>query len=125
TAAALGADAIVVSNHGGRQLDGAPSSISMLPMVADAVGSDIEVLFDGGIRTGSDILCALALCARVCMIGRAYIHGLGAGGQAGVAKAIEILVKELDVAMALTGTNRVGDIGRDVIVGMEAKPARK
>jgi L-lactate dehydrogenase (cytochrome) len=126
TAAALGADAIVVSNHGGRQLDGAPSSISMLPKVADAVGSDIEVLFDGGIRTGADILRALALGARACMIGRAYIHGLGAGGQAGVAKAIDILTKELDVAMALTGTNRIGDIGRDVIVGMEAKkPARK
>ena len=127
TAAALGADAIVVSNHGGRQLDGAPSSISMLPKVADAVGSDIEVLFDGGIRTGADILRALALGARACMIGRAYIHGLGAAGEAGVAKAIDILVKELDVAMALTGTNRVGDIGRDVIVGMETKkkPARK
>ena len=80
TAAALGADAIVVSNHGGRQLDGAPSSISMLPKVADAVGSDIEVLFDGGIRTGADIMRALALGARACMIGRAYIYGLGAGG---------------------------------------------
>src|SRR6185312_12896530 len=111
-AAKLGADAIVVSNHGGRQLDGAPSSISMLPAVVDAVGSEIEVLFDGGIRTGADMLRALALGARACMIGRAYIHGLGAGGQAGVAKAIDILTKELDVAMALTGSNRVGDIGR-------------
>jgi L-lactate dehydrogenase (cytochrome) len=121
TAVSLGADAIVVSNHGGRQLDGAPSSISMLPRVADAVGSEIEVLFDGGIRTGADIMRALALGARACLIGRAYIYGLGAGGQAGVAKAIDILKKELDVAMALTGTNRVSDIGREVIVGMEAK----
>ena len=127
TAVALGADAIVVSNHGGRQLDGAASSISMLPKVADAVGGDIEVLFDGGIRTGSDIMRALALGARACMIGRAYIHGLGAGGQAGVAKAIDILTKELDVAMALTGTNRIAEIDRDVIVGMQAKkkPAAK
>ena len=103
----LGADAIVVSNHGGRQLDGAPSSISALPAVADAVGYDTEVLFDGGIRTGADILRALALGARACLIGRAYIYGLGAGGKAGVAKAIDILKKELSVAMALTGTTRV------------------
>ena len=95
----------MVSNHGGRQLDGAPSSISALPSVADAVGSDIEVLFDGGIRTGADIMRALALGARACLIGRAYVYGLGAGGKAGVAKAIDILEKELDVTMALTGTN--------------------
>jgi L-lactate dehydrogenase (cytochrome) len=116
TAVKLGADAIVVSNHGGRQLDGAPSSISALPIVADAVGSDTEVLFDGGIRTGADIMRALALGARACMIGRAYIYGLGAGGQAGVAKAIDILEKELSVTMALTGTNRIADIGRHVLV---------
>ena len=83
TAVKLGADAIVVSNHGGRQLDGAPSSISALPAIADAVGNDIEVLFDGGIRTGADMLRALALGARACLIGRAYIYGLGAGGKAG------------------------------------------
>jgi L-lactate dehydrogenase (cytochrome) len=117
TAAKLGADAIVVSNHGGRQLDGAPSSISALPKVVDAVGGDLEVLFDGGIRTGADVLRALALGARACMIGRAYIYGLGALGKAGVAKAIDILEKELDVAMALTGTNRVAEIGRHVIAG--------
>ena len=81
TAVKLGADAIVVSNHGGRQLDGAPSSISALPKVADAVGGETEVLFDGGIRTGADIVRALALGARACMIGRAYIYGLGAGGR--------------------------------------------
>jgi len=126
TAAKLGADAIVVSNHGGRQLDGAPSSISALPAIAQAVGSDTEVLFDGGIRTGSDMLRALALGARACLIGRAYIYGLGAGGKAGVAKAIDILKKELSVAMALTGTTRVSEIGHQVLVGGEGrkKPAR-
>ena len=121
TAVKLGADAIVVSNHGGRQLDGAPSSISALPAIAQAVGSDTEVLFDGGIRTGSDMLRALGLGARACLIGRAYIYGLGAGGKAGVAKAIDILKKELSVAMALTGTTRVSDIGPQVLVGGEAK----
>ena len=117
TAVKLGADGIVVSNHGGRQLDGAPSSISALPKVADAVGNDTEVLFDGGIRTGADIMRALALGARACMIGRAYVYGLGAGGQAGVAKAIDILEKELSVTMALTGTNRIADIDGHVLVG--------
>jgi L-lactate dehydrogenase (cytochrome) len=126
TAVKLGADAIVVSNHGGRQLDGAPSSISALPAVAQAVGSDTEVLFDGGIRTGADMMRALALGARACLIGRAYIYGLGAGGKAGVAKAIDILQKELSVVMALTGTTRVSDIGPQVLVGGKAKkPARK
>ena len=124
TAVKLGADAIVVSNHGGRQLDGAPSSISALPPIAQAVGSDTEVLFDGGIRTGSDMLRALALGAHACLIGRAYIYGLGAGGKAGVAKAIDILKKELSVAMALTGTTRVSDIGPQVLVGNETKRAR-
>jgi len=121
TAVKLGADAIVVSNHGGRQLDGAPSSISALPGVADAVGSDTEVLFDGGIRTGADAMRALALGARACLIGRAYIYGLGAGGQAGVAKAIDILEKELSVTMALTGTNKISDIGGHVLVDGKAK----
>jgi L-lactate dehydrogenase (cytochrome) len=124
TAVKLGADAIVVSNHGGRQLDGAPSSISALPPIAQAVGSDTEVLFDGGIRTGSDMLRALALGARACLIGRAYIYGLGAGGKAGVAKAIDILKKELSVAMALTGTTRISDIGPQVLVGNETKRKR-
>jgi L-lactate dehydrogenase (cytochrome) len=126
TAVKLGADAIVVSNHGGRQLDGAPSSISALPAVAQAVGSDTEVLFDGGIRTGADMMRALALGARACLIGRAYIYGLGAGGRAGVSKAIDILKNELSVTMALTGTNRVADIGPQVLVGGKAKrSARK
>jgi L-lactate dehydrogenase (cytochrome) len=115
TAAKTGASALVVSNHGGRQLDGAPSSISALPKIVEAVGSQIEVMFDGGIRTGQDVLRALALGARSCMIGRSYIYGLGAGGEDGVAKAIEFLAKELDVTMALTGTKNVRGIDRTVI----------
>jgi L-lactate dehydrogenase (cytochrome) len=111
-----GAEAIVVSNHGGRQLDGAASSISMLPKIADAVGSEIEVLFDGGIRSGQDLMRALALGARACLIGRSYIYGLGAAGQAGVAKAIDIIAKELNVTMALTGVSSVKEIDRRVLV---------
>jgi L-lactate dehydrogenase (cytochrome) len=114
-AAKTGAAAIVVSNHGGRQLDGAPSSIAMLPPIADALGSQIEIMFDGGIRSGQDLMRAIALGARSCMSGRAYIYGLGAGGQAGVARAIEIMRNELDVSMALTGVTSIGDIDRGVI----------
>jgi L-lactate dehydrogenase (cytochrome) len=112
----LGASALVVSNHGGRQLDGAPSSISMLAAIADAVGSDIEVMFDGGIRSGQDVMRALALGARSCLVGRPYIYGLGAGGEAGVAKAIDILRSELDVTMALTGVTRIDEIGPQNLV---------
>lgn len=114
-AAKTGAAAIVVSNHGGRQLDGAASSISMLPSIADAVGAEVEVLFDGGIRSGQDLLRALALGARAAMCGRAYIYGLGAGGEAGVARAIEIIKNELDTSMALTGVNAVAEIDRHVV----------
>ena len=114
-AAKTGANAIVVSNHGGRQLDGAPSSISALPRIAEAVGNDVEVMFDGGIRSGQDLMRALALGARSCLIGRAYIFGLGAGGQDGVARAIEIIRSELAVTMALCGVNRLSDIDRRVI----------
>lgn len=119
-AARTGVSGIVVSNHGGRQLDGAPSSISALPGIADAVGSQLEILFDGGIRSGQDVLRALALGAHACMIGRAYIYGLGAGGEAGVAKAIEIIRNELDVSMALTGTTRVADAGPQILLRPEA-----
>jgi L-lactate dehydrogenase (cytochrome) len=115
TAAKTGAAALVVSNHGGRQLDGAPSSISALPKIVEAVGSDIEVMFDGGIRSGQDLLRALALGARSCMIGRSYIYGLGAYGEAGVAKAIELMAKELEVTMALCGVRSVRDIDHRVI----------
>lgn len=111
-----GAHALVVSNHGGRQLDGASSSISILPKVVDAVGSQIEVMFDGGIRSGQDVMRALALGAKSCMIGRSYIYGLGAGGQAGVAKALEIIQTELSVTMGLCGCNRIEDIGPQNIV---------
>jgi L-lactate dehydrogenase (cytochrome) len=115
-AAKSGAAAIVVSNHGGRQLDGGASSISLLPKIADAVGSSIEILFDGGIRSGQDVMRALALGAKSCLIGRAYVYGLGAGGQAGVARAIEIIADELNVTMALTGVNRINDIDRRILV---------
>jgi L-lactate dehydrogenase (cytochrome) len=114
-AAKTGASALVVSNHGGRQLDGAPSTISALPRIADAVGAEIEVMFDGGIRSGQDVLRALALGARSCLIGRAYIYGLGAGGGPGVTKAIEVIRDELDVSMALCGVNSVREIDRRVL----------
>jgi L-lactate dehydrogenase (cytochrome) len=117
-AAKTGAAALVVSNHGGRQLDGAPSSITALPKIADAVGSDIEVLFDGGVRSGQDVFRALAFGARACLSGRAYIYGLGAAGEAGVARAIEIIKTELDVTMALTGCKNVGEIDRQKIAAM-------
>jgi L-lactate dehydrogenase (cytochrome) len=104
-----------VSNHGGRQLDGAPSSISMLPRIVDAVGNELEILFDGGVRSGQDVLRALALGAKGCLIGRAFLYGLGAGGEAGVATALEVIRKELDVSMALTGVSRVKDIDRRVL----------
>ncbi|WP_444454648.1 alpha-hydroxy acid oxidase [Rhodobacter capsulatus] len=112
-AADFGADAIIVSNHGGRQLDGALSSIRMLPEIVAAVGDKTEVWLDSGIRSGQDILKALALGATGTMIGRAYVHGLGAMGEAGVTKALEVMRKELDISMALCGEKRVQDLGRD------------
>jgi L-lactate dehydrogenase (cytochrome) len=114
-AAKTGAQAIVVSNHGGRQLDGAPSSIEVLPEIADAVGSQMEIMFDGGIRTGMDIMRALALGAKSCMIGRAYAYGLGAAGEAGVAKAIDLLAKELTTTMGLCGVNKISEIDDRVL----------
>lgn len=107
-----GADAIVVSNHGGRQLDGAPSTIRALPGIVDAVGDRTEVLFDGGVRSGQDVLKAIALGAHGAMIGKAFMYGLGALGEAGVTRALELIRNELDVSMALTGTRDVKDIGR-------------
>jgi L-lactate dehydrogenase (cytochrome) len=117
-AAKTGAAALVVSNHGGRQLDGAPSSIAMLPPIVDALGSELEIMFDGGIRSGQDLMRALALGARACLSGRAYIYGLGAGGEAGVARAIEIIRNELEVSMALTGVTSIADIDRRVIAAV-------
>jgi L-lactate dehydrogenase (cytochrome) len=110
-----GADGIVVSNHGGRQLDGAPSSISALPKIVDAVGDKTEVLFDGGVRTGQDLMRALALGAKGAMIGRAFVYGLGADGQRGVRTAIECIRKELDMTMALAGVNKISEIDRRVL----------
>ena len=111
-AADFGADAIVVSNHGGRQLDGALSSIRMLPRIVRAVGDKTEVFLDSGIRSGQDVLKALALGAKGTMIGRAYIHGLGAMGEAGVTAALEVIRKELDITMALCGEKSVANLGR-------------
>jgi L-lactate dehydrogenase (cytochrome) len=110
-----GADAIVVSNHGGRQLDGAPSSISALPAVVEAVGHRTEVLFDSGVRSGQDVLKALALGARGTFIGKAFLYGLGALGQEGVRLALELIRRELDVSMALTGISDVGAVGRGAL----------
>lgn len=110
-AADIGADAIVVSNHGGRQLDGAVSSIRMLPSIVEAVGKDVEIHLDSGIRSGQDVLKALALGAKSTYIGRAYTYGLGAMGQAGVTKALEVIHKELDVTMALCGETDVKNLG--------------
>jgi L-lactate dehydrogenase (cytochrome) len=114
-AAKSGAQALVVSNHGGRQLDGAPSSIEALPEIVDSVGSQIEIMFDGGIRSGQDVMRALALGAKSCMIGRAFAYGLGAAGEAGVAKAIDILRNELSTTMGLCGVNTIAEIGEHVL----------
>ncbi|WP_309663908.1 alpha-hydroxy acid oxidase [Tabrizicola sp.] len=111
-AADAGADAIIVSNHGGRQLDGALSSIRALPSIVRAVGDRVEVHMDGGIRTGQDVLKAVAMGAKSTYIGRSFIYGLGAMGQAGVTKALEIIQKELDITMALCGERNIKDLGR-------------
>ena len=115
-AAQHGADAIVVSNHGGRQLDGAPSSIRALPAIVDAVGSQTEVWMDGGIRSGQDVLKAWALGARGTMIGRSMVYGLGAYGEAGVTKALQMIHKELDVTMAFCGHTSLQAVDRSILV---------
>ena len=115
-AVASGADAIVVSNHGGRQLDGAPSSISALPEIAQAVGDKIEVWMDGGIRSGQDVLKAWALGAKGTMIGRAFVYGLGAMGEAGVTKALEIIHKELDITMAFCGHTNIQTVDKGILI---------
>jgi L-lactate dehydrogenase (cytochrome) len=114
-AANEGVDAIVVSNHGGRQLDGAPATIDVLPRIAAAVADRVELLFDGGITSGQSILKALALGARACLIGKAFLYGLGALGEAGVTAAIEILRKELDISMAMTGRRDVQFISPSIL----------
>ena len=115
-AANTGADALIVSNHGGRQLDGAPSSISALPAIADAVGKDIEVWMDGGIRSGQDVLKARALGARGTMIGRSFLYGLGAYGEAGVTRALQIIHKELDLTMAFCGHTQIDTVDKGILL---------
>ncbi|WP_420566714.1 alpha-hydroxy acid oxidase [Thalassovita sp.] len=112
----VGADAIVVSNHGGRQLDGAISSIKALPSILDAVGDQVEVHLDSGIRSGQDILKAVAMGAKGTYIGRSFIYGLGAMGQAGVTKALEVLHKEFDTSMALCGRRNVAELDRSILM---------
>jgi L-lactate dehydrogenase (cytochrome) len=114
-AAASGADALIVSNHGGRQLDGAPSSIQALPPIVEAVGSRIEVWMDGGIRSGQDVLKAIALGARGTLIGRPFLYGLGALGEAGVTRCLEIIRNELDLTMAFCGRTDIRDVDRSIL----------
>ncbi|TWD51140.1 L-lactate dehydrogenase (cytochrome) [Agrobacterium vitis] len=111
-----GADAIIVSNHGGRQLDGAASSISMLPRIVAAVGDKIEVHMDGGIRSGQDVLKAVAMGAKGTYIGRPFLYGLGAGGREGVTRALEIIAKEMDVTMALCGKRLLSDVDESILL---------
>ena len=110
-----GAQGLLVSNHGGRQLDGVRSSISALPSIADAVGGDLEIYLDGGVRSGLDVLKACALGAKACFVGRAWAYALGAGGQAAIARMLETLQAELEVAMVLTGCRSIRDAGRDLL----------
>lgn len=114
-AAERGADAIVVSNHGGRQLDSAPSTISMLPRIVEAVAGRVEVLLDGGIRSGQDVLKAMALGAHACLIGRAWVYGMAARGEPGIDDILRIIRRELDIAMALTGTTSLAQINRETL----------
>jgi L-lactate dehydrogenase (cytochrome) len=115
-AAQSGADALIVSNHGGRQLDGAPSSIAALPAIVDAVGDKIEVHIDGGIRSGQDVIKSLALGAKGAYIGRAFLYGLGAMGEAGVTKCLEIIHKELDLTMAFCGVTDVKKVDKSILL---------
>jgi L-lactate dehydrogenase (cytochrome) len=123
-AADMGAEGIVVSNHGGRQLDGTPGTSTVLPRIADAVRDRTEILFDSGIRSGQDVLKALALGAHGCLIGRAYLYGLAAMGQAGVTKALDLIAEELKVAMSLTGVRDVADVSRDILYDNYDDPRR-
>ncbi len=117
-----GADAIIVSNHGGRQLDGAASSISALAPIADVVGDKMEVWMDGGVRSGQDVLKARALGAQGVLIGRAFLYGLGAMGEAGVTKALEIIARETEVTMALCGHRDINNVTRDILLDIPASP---
>ena len=115
SAAEVGASAVIVSNHGGRQLDGAPSSISVLPRIRDAAGDRLEILMDGGIRSGQDVAKALACGAKAVMLGRPWAYGLAARGEQGVAEVLALLKRELEVTMTLLGAERTGQIGADAL----------
>jgi L-lactate dehydrogenase (cytochrome) len=115
-AASSGADALIVSNHGGRQLDGAPSSIAALPAISEAVGTEIEVWMDGGIRSGQDVLKARALGARGTLIGRSFLYGLGAYGEAGVTRALQIIQRELDLTMAFCGRTQIDEVDSSILL---------
>jgi L-lactate dehydrogenase (cytochrome) len=114
-AVAHGVDAVIVSNHGGRQLDGAPSAVSALPAIAEAIDGKVDIIMDGGVRRGSDIVKAMALGANACIVGRAGLYGLAAGGQAGVAQAISILQQEIDITQALLGLPDLSQVSQRVI----------
>jgi L-lactate dehydrogenase (cytochrome) len=118
-----GADAIIVSNHGGRQLDGAPSSVSALPAIVDKVGRQTEVFVDGGIRSGQDLLRVIALGAKAGFIGRPFLYGLGALGQAGVTRCLEVIRRELDITMALCGVTAIDQVDRTILAGAAPAPA--
>lgn len=115
-AAHIGADAIVVSNHGGRQLDSAPSSVSQLTAIVDAVGGELEILMDGGIRSGQDIVKAMAYGARACLVGRPWVYGLAARGQHGVTHVLDIIRRELEVTLALLGIDSVEKLSRGCLL---------
>ena len=117
-----GADAVVVSNHGGRQLDGAPATMRMLPEVLDAVGNSAEVLVDGGVRRGTDVARALAVGARAVLIGRPYLYGLAAAGQGGVEQILQVLAAELRDTLTLLGLADVADLGPDVLIRPDVGP---
>lgn len=111
-----GADALIVSNHGGRQLDGSPSTITTLPTIVEAVEGEIEVWLDSGIRSGQDVLKAIALGAHGTLIGRPFLYGLGAKGQDGVTRALQIIAKQLDLTMAFCGHTDITKVGREIIL---------
>ena len=114
-AAGIGADGIIVSNHGGRQLDGVPSTARALPGIADAVGDRLTLLADGGVRNGLDVVRMLALGAKCVLLGRAWVYALAAAGEMGVAKLLDLIAKEMTVAMTLTGTNRIDAIDTNIL----------
>ena len=115
-AAEAGMDGVIVSNHGGRQVDGAVASLDALPAVVDAVGDRIEVLFDSGVRTGADVVKPLALGARAVLLGRPFVYGLGLAGEAGVRHVLRCVLAELELTMALTGVTRLAELGPEMLV---------